>query len=89
MDSSFSSVEDSRELTLDDTQTENVSRAEETMDSCLSTEESMQESSLNNTSQMQDSSVDLSQNDISRSSSNGPAKPIPAYKGKILAIVDV
>uniref|UniRef100_A0A674ES46 Bromodomain adjacent to zinc finger domain, 2A n=1 Tax=Salmo trutta TaxID=8032 RepID=A0A674ES46_SALTR len=76
MDSSFSSVEDSRELTLDDTQTENVSRAEETMDSCLSTEESMQESSLNNTSQMQDSSVDLSQNDISRSSSNGPAKPI-------------
>uniref|UniRef100_A0A674ERS8 Bromodomain adjacent to zinc finger domain, 2A n=1 Tax=Salmo trutta TaxID=8032 RepID=A0A674ERS8_SALTR len=81
MDSSFSSVEDSRELTLDDTQTENVSRAEETMDSCLSTEESMQESSLNNTSQMQDSSVDLSQNDISRSSSNGPAKPMPAYKG--------
>ncbi|XP_045068349.1 bromodomain adjacent to zinc finger domain protein 2A-like isoform X2 [Coregonus clupeaformis] len=76
MGSNFSSVEDSRDLTLDDTQTENSSWAENTMDSCLSTRESMLESS-----QMEDSCVDSSQNDISRSSSNGPAKPTPAYKG--------
>ncbi|KAM9431401.1 uncharacterized protein ACWYII_018518 [Salvelinus alpinus] len=81
IDSSFSSVEDSRDLTLDDTQTEDSSQAEETIDSCLSTGVSMLDSSLNNTSQMEDSCVESSQNDVSRSSSNGPAKPPPAYKG--------
>uniref|UniRef100_A0A8C7FWS0 Bromodomain adjacent to zinc finger domain, 2A n=1 Tax=Oncorhynchus kisutch TaxID=8019 RepID=A0A8C7FWS0_ONCKI len=89
IDSSFSSVEDSRDLTLDDTQTEDSSQAEETIDSCLSTGVSMLDSSLNNTSQMEDSCVESSQNDVSQSSSNGPAKPPPAYKGKILAIVDM
>ncbi|XP_045063137.1 bromodomain adjacent to zinc finger domain protein 2A-like isoform X2 [Coregonus clupeaformis] len=80
IDSSFS-VLDSRDLTLDDTQTEDSSQEEETIDSCLSTRVSMLESSLNNSSQMEDSRVESSQNDVSRSSSNGPAKPPPAYKG--------
>uniref|UniRef100_A0A4W5NU45 Bromodomain adjacent to zinc finger domain, 2A n=1 Tax=Hucho hucho TaxID=62062 RepID=A0A4W5NU45_9TELE len=39
IDSSFSSVEDSRDLTLDDTQTEDSSQAEETIDSFKKTED--------------------------------------------------
>uniref|UniRef100_A0A674BL57 Bromodomain adjacent to zinc finger domain, 2A n=1 Tax=Salmo trutta TaxID=8032 RepID=A0A674BL57_SALTR len=89
MDEDCSRLDDSRDLTLDGTQTEDSSQAEETIDSSLSTGVSMLDSSLNNTSQMEDSCVESSQNDVSRSSSNGPAKPPPTYKGKILAILDM
>ncbi|XP_019907406.2 LOW QUALITY PROTEIN: bromodomain adjacent to zinc finger domain protein 2A [Esox lucius] len=80
MESSFSSVEDSRDLTLDGTKTEESTWEEETFNSCLSTR-SILESSLNNTSQLDDSHGDLYQNKVSRSSSNGHVKPPPAYKG--------
>ncbi|KAL1021450.1 hypothetical protein UPYG_G00013400 [Umbra pygmaea] len=79
MDSSFSSVEDSRDLILDNTQAEDSSWKEETFDSCQSTRESMQVSSLNNSSQRERSPVDL--NDGSHSSSNGHAKPPSTHKG--------
>ncbi|XP_062315265.1 bromodomain adjacent to zinc finger domain protein 2A [Osmerus eperlanus] len=78
MYSSFSMV-DSRDGVLDDTQADS-SRAEETMDSCLSTKESMLESTVNNTSQIEDSQIESSQNEASLSSSFSPFKPAPGRR---------
>lgn len=57
---SSSSVEDSRDETLDSTREGETSEAYETKDSCQITADSMLESSLNNTSQMEECSVDSS-----------------------------
>ncbi|XP_071750698.2 bromodomain adjacent to zinc finger domain protein 2A [Centroberyx gerrardi] len=74
---SSSSIEDSMDDTLDNTQARETSEAEETKDSCRSTGESVLESSLNNTSQMEESHVDS--NDVSISDSFGP--PGPCHQG--------
>ncbi|XP_056154810.1 bromodomain adjacent to zinc finger domain protein 2A [Lampris incognitus] len=68
-----SSLVDTMNDTFSDTQTQESSRAEETMDSFLSTRESMLESSLN-TSRAEESIVELSQNDGSVSHSPGPSQ---------------
>lgn len=70
---SISSVEGSRDDTLDSTREEEISEAEETKDSCQITGDSMLESSLNNTSQMEEPPVHSS--DVSKSRSFVPSQP--------------
>lgn len=70
---SISSVECSRDETLDSTREGETSEAEETKDSCQTTSDSLLESSLNNTSQMEEPSVDSS--DVSKSRSFVPSQP--------------
>lgn len=70
---SSSSLEDSRDDTLDSTRERETSEAEETKNSSQITGESMLESSLNNTSQMEDPPVDSS--DVSISRSFAPSQP--------------
>ncbi|XP_070694978.1 bromodomain adjacent to zinc finger domain protein 2A [Pempheris klunzingeri] len=74
---SRSSVEDSRDDTLDSTRKGEMSEAEVTKDSCQITgsTESMLESSLNNTSQIEEPSVDSSDVSDSRSSQPGCQGP--------------
>lgn len=83
---SVSSVECSRDETLDSTREGETSEAEVTKDSCQITSDSLLESSLNNTCQMEEPSVDSS--DVSESRSFVPSQPSCTGTGLQLVIVE-